>query len=139
MSGGFRVAERLEGMTLALGRTMVVRRDCLEAARGFRALGPYHADDFMLGNMIAAGGHRVVLSTHTIDHHVLNSAFLPSVLHQIRWMKSTRFSRPKGHLGTALTFSMRYGLLASGVAIGLHRPRLSGLLLVCRSSSRGSL
>jgi ceramide glucosyltransferase len=32
-------------------------------------------------------------------------------------MKSTRFSRPKGHFGTALTFSMPYGLLACGVAV----------------------
>lgn len=139
MSAGVLVAEMLEGMKFALGPTMVVRRDCLEEAGGFRALGPYHADDFMLGNMIAAGGHRVVLSTHTIDHHVLNSSFLPSVLHQIRWMKSTRFSRPKGHLGTALTFSMPYGLLAAGIAIGLHRPLLGGFLLFWSWASRVAL
>jgi ceramide glucosyltransferase len=139
MSAGVLVAEMLEGMKFALGPTMVVRRDCLEEAGGFRALGPYHADDFMLGNMIAAGGHRVVLSTHTIDHHVLNSSFLSSVLHQVRWMKSTRFSRPKGHLGTALTFSMPYGLLAAGIAIGLHRPLLGGLLLLWSWASRVAL
>ena len=139
MSAGVLVAEMLEGMKFALGPTMVVRRDCLEEAGGFRALGPYHADDFMLGNMIAAGGHRVVLSTHTIDHHILNSSFLPSVLHQIRWMKSTRFSRPKGHLGTALTFSMPYGLLAAGIAVGLHRPLLGGLLLLWSWASRVAL
>jgi ceramide glucosyltransferase len=139
MSAGVLVAEMLEGMKFALGPTMVVRRDCLEEAGGFRALGPYHADDFVLGNMIAAGGRRVVLSTHTIDHHVLNSSFLPSVLHQIRWMKSTRFSRPKGHLGTALTFSMPYGLLAAGIAIGLHRPLLGGFLLLWSWASRVAL
>jgi ceramide glucosyltransferase len=33
--------------------------------------------------------------------------------HQARWMKSTRFSRPKGHLGTALTFSTPFALVAS--------------------------
>jgi ceramide glucosyltransferase len=129
MSAGVLVAEMLEGMKFALGPTMVVRRDCLEGAGGFRVLGPYHADDFMLGNLISASGHRVVLSTHAIEHHVLNSSFLPSVLHQIRWMKSTRFSRPKGHFGTALTFSMPYGLLAAGVAVAFHRP-LPGLLLL---------
>jgi ceramide glucosyltransferase len=139
MSAGVLVAEMLEGMKFALGPTMVVRRDCLEETGGFRALGPYHADDFMLGNMIATGGHRVVLSTHTIDHHVLNSSFLPSVLHQIRWMKSTRFSRPKGHFGTALTFSMPYGLLAAGIAVGLHRPLLGGLLLLWSWASRVAL
>jgi ceramide glucosyltransferase len=129
MSAGVLVAEMLEGMKFALGPTMVVRRDSLDKAGGFRALGPYHADDFMLGNLISGAGHQVVLSTHTIEHHVLNSSFLPSVRHQIRWMKSTRFSRPKGHFGTALTFSMPYGLLAAGVAMAFHRPLLGAALL----------
>jgi ceramide glucosyltransferase len=130
MSAGVLVAEMLEGMKFALGPTMAVRRDTLEASGGFRALGPYHADDFMLGNLIAARGKQVVLSTHVIDHHVLNSSFWPSVLHQVRWMKSTRFSRPKGHFGTALTFSMPYALLASAMAVGLHHPLAGGLLLL---------
>src|SRR3984885_5368171 len=129
MSAGVLVAEMLEGMKFALGPTMVVRRDSLEGAGGFRALGPYHADDFMLGNMIAASGHEVVLSTHTIDHHVLNSSFLPSALHQIRWMKSTRFSRPRGHFGTALTFSLPFGLLALAACAWLGAP-LWGLALL---------
>ena len=41
---------------------------------------------------------------------------MASLKHQVRWMKSTRFSRPKGHFGTALTFSMPFGLL--GLAAG---------------------
>jgi len=139
MSAGVLVAEMLEGMKFALGPTMVVRRDSLDEAGGFRALGPYHADDFMLGNLISAGGHRVVLSTHTIEHHVLNSSFLPSVRHQIRWMKSTRFSRPKGHFGTALTFSVPYGLLAAGVAMAFHRPLLGAALLAWTWASRIAL
>ena len=139
MSAGVLVAEMLEGMKFALGPTMVVRRESLDEAGGFRAIGPYHADDFMLGNRISAAGQRVVLSTHTIDHHVLNSSFLPSVLHQIRWMKSTRFSRPKGHFGTALTFSMPYGLLAAGVALAFHRPLLGAVLLLWSWASRVAL
>ncbi len=139
MSAGVLVAEMLEGMKFALGPTMVVRRDSLDEAGGFRAIGPYHADDFMLGNRISATGQRVVLSTHTIEHHVLNSSFVPSVLHQIRWMKSTRFSRPKGHFGTALTFSMPYGLLAAGLALGFHRPLLGAVLLLWSWVSRVAL
>ena len=139
MSAGVLVAEMLEGMKFALGPTMVVRRDSLNEAGGFRALGPYHADDFMLGNLISAGGHRVVLSTHTIEHHVLNSSFLSSVRHQIRWMKSTRFSRPKGHFGTALTFSVPYGLLAAGVALAFHHPLLGAALLGWAWASRIAL
>jgi len=29
----------------------------------------------------------------------------------VRWAKGTRWSRPKGHLGTGLIFAMPYGLL----------------------------
>jgi ceramide glucosyltransferase len=139
MSAGVLVAEMLEGMKFALGPTMVVRRDCLEKAGGFRVLGPYHADDFMLGNLISAGGRQVVLSTHAIAHHVLNASFLPSVLHQVRWMKSTRFSRPKGHFGTALTFGMPYGLLAAAVALAFHRPWLGAAALLWTWASRVAL
>jgi ceramide glucosyltransferase len=55
-----------------------------------------------------------------IDHVVLHADFWPSMRHQARWMKSTRFSRPKGHLGTALTFSVPFGLLAALAICGLH-------------------
>ena len=39
-------------------------------------------------------------------------------------MKSTRFSRPKGHFGTALTFSMPFGLLALAACAWLGHPLL---------------
>jgi ceramide glucosyltransferase len=129
MTAGVLVAEMLEGIKFALGPTMVVRRDILEQMGGFRALGPYHADDFMLGHLVAAGGKRVVLSEHIIDHHVLNTGFLSSVLHQVRWMKSTRFSRPKGHFGSALTYSMPFALLAALAAAAMHHPLFAALLL----------
>ena len=139
MSAGVLVAEMFEGMKFALGPTMVVRRASLEELGGFRALGPYHADDFILGNLIAGAGHRVVLSTHAIDHHVLNLSLLSSVLHQIRWMKSTRFSRPKGHLGTGLTFAIPYGLMAAVAAVALGHPLLAAGLLFWSWGSRVTL
>lgn len=128
MSCGVLVAEMLEGMRFALGPTMVVRRDLLNRAGGFKAIGKYHGDDFVLGRLMAAQGHRVVLSTHAIERHVLNTSFVSSALHQVRWMRGTRFYRPKGHLGTVLTFAMPYGLLAAVVAVALHRPLLAIML-----------
>jgi ceramide glucosyltransferase len=115
MTGGVLVAEMLEGMKFALGPTMAVRRGCVTEMGGFARLGEYCSDDFLLGNWIAANGHRVVLSDHVIDHMILNESFAHSMRHQARWMKSTRFSRPKGHFGTALTFAVPFGVLA-GVA-----------------------
>ena len=112
MTAGVLVANTLEGMKFALGPTMAARRDAVEKAGGMAALAEYCADDYVLGNSIAALGYRVLISDHVIDHVVLNRDFRDSMLHQVRWMKSTRFSRPKGHFGTALTFAMPFGLMA---------------------------
>lgn len=113
MSSGVLVANSLEGMNFALGPTMAVRRSCLNEIGGFLPMGQYCADDFLLGNWVAAHGHTVVLSAHVIDHMVLHSDFWPSMQHQARWMKSTRFSRPKGHFGSLLTFSFPFGLMTA--------------------------
>ncbi|HVC90515.1 MAG TPA: bacteriohopanetetrol glucosamine biosynthesis glycosyltransferase HpnI [Acidobacteriaceae bacterium] len=120
MSAGVLVADMMEGMKFALGPTMAVRRSCLKEIGGFLPMGEYCADDFLLGSWVAERGHTVVLSRHVIDHVVLHASFWPSMRHQARWMKSTRFSRPKGHLGTALTFSVPFGLLTAVALRGLH-------------------
>lgn len=132
MTTGVLTANLLEGMKFALGPTMAVRRRCVEAMGGFGVLGPYCSDDFLLGANVAAQGSTVVLSHHVIDHIILNLSFAASLRHQTRWMKSTRFSRPLGHLGTALTFSVPFGLLAWAAAVALHRPIL-GLALLAYS------
>jgi ceramide glucosyltransferase len=139
MSSGVLVAEMLEGMKFALGPTMVVRRDCLDRAGGFTAIGEHHGDDFILGSLVAAHGHKVVLSTYSVEHHILNTSFVSSARHQIRWMRGTRFYRPKGHLGTSLTFGMPYGVLAAVVALIVHRPLLAALLVAWSLATRVAL
>jgi ceramide glucosyltransferase len=132
MTAGVVTANLLEGMKFALGPTMAVRRRCVERMGGFGVLGPYCSDDFLLGAKVAEQGETVVLSHHVIDHIILNLSFAASVQHQVRWMKSTRFSRPLGHLGTALTFGVPFGLLACLAGIAMHRPVI-GLLLLAYS------
>jgi ceramide glucosyltransferase len=129
MTSGVLVANMIEGMQFTLGPTMAVRRSCVDEMGGFGYLGPYCADDFVLGNQVALHGHEVVLSDHVIDHIVLNLSFTASVKHQVRWMKSTRFSRPKGHFGTSLTFAVPFGLLAGFAAWFLGLPYLALALI----------
>ena len=136
MTAGVLVAELLEGMQFALGPTMAVRRSSLDRIGGFASLGEYCSDDFLLGNRVAAAGEKVVLSTHIIDHIILNATFSDSVKHQIRWMKSTRFSRPKGHLGTALTFATPYGVLAFAVLLLVGHPALGAFALLWSVANR---
>ncbi len=112
MASGVLAARAMEGMQFTLGPTMAFRRQTIRRMGGFRVTADYCADDFVLGNETHKLGQTVLLSHHAIDHMVLNSSFIASMKHQVRWMKSTRFSRPKGHFGTAFTFSMPFGLLA---------------------------
>lgn len=120
MTAGVLVARMMEGMQFTLGPTMAFRRETIRSMGGFKVTADYCADDFVLGNETYKLGQSVVLSHHAIDHIVLNSSFWASMQHQVRWMKSTRFSRPKGHFGTALTFSIPFGLLGwmAGAATG---------------------
>jgi ceramide glucosyltransferase len=113
LPSGVMTANMLEGMKFALGAVMAVRRDALEKIGGIGETKDYYSDDFVLGNLVAErAGMTVVLSHHTRVGHVLTAqTFRQTFKTQLRWMQSTRYSRPKGHLGTGLTFSTPFGIL----------------------------
>jgi len=112
MTSGVLVAVMIEGSAkFALGATMAVRRKSFQDVGGFDELGQFYADDFVLGNRLAAQGTGVLLATHVIRLMVQDSPFWLSFRNQLRWMQSTRRSRPWGHLGSGLTFAMPFGLL----------------------------
>lgn len=124
MTSGVLVADMIEGTRFALGATMAVRRKSFQDVGGFGELGQFYADDFVLGNRLAAQGTGVLMATHVIRLMVQDSPFRLSFRNQLRWMQSTRKSRPWGHLGSGLTFAMPFGLL--GLLWGL----LSGHVVV---------
>jgi len=111
MTSGVLVADMIEGTKFALGATMAVRRKSFQDVGGFAELGQFYADDFVLGNRLAEQGTGVLLATHVIRLMVQDSPFSLSFRNQLRWMQSTRRSRPWGHFGTGLTFAMPFGLL----------------------------
>jgi ceramide glucosyltransferase len=117
MTSGVLVADMIEGTKFALGATMATRRKSFQDVGGFDELGQFYADDFVLGNRLAAQGTGVRLATYTIRLMVQESPFWLSFRNQLRWMQSTRRSRPWGHFGTGLTFAMPFGLL--GLVWGL--------------------
>jgi ceramide glucosyltransferase len=117
MTSGVLVADMLEGTKFALGASMAVRKESFQKAGGFDELGQFYADDFVLGSRLAAQGVGVRMATHVIRLMVQDAPFGLSFRNQLRWMQSTRRSRPLGHLGSGLTFAMPFGLL--GLAWGL--------------------
>ena len=130
MTAGVVTANLLEGMKFGLGPTIVVRKDALKKIGGYRVLGEYFANDFMIGNLIEKAGYRVVLSGHVIDH-VISPLTLQRVWeNELRWAKSTRWSRPWGHLGSGLIFAVPYGIL--GLLAGAASGRVClGVALFC--------
>jgi ceramide glucosyltransferase len=121
MPSGVVIADMLEGIRFALGPAVALRRDSLEAIGGIRATADYYSDDYVLGNKIWAAGYKVVFSHHFIHHVLTPRSFVRTLGDQLRWMKSTRHSRPWGHIGSGLTFAIPFGVLGLISAIALGR------------------
>ena len=111
MPSGVMVADMLEGIRFALGPAVALRRDALDKIGGIAATADYYSDDFVLGNLIWAAGYKVIFSHHIIQHVLTPRSLKRTLGDQLRWMKSTRFSRPLGHIGTGLTYAMPFGVL----------------------------
>jgi ceramide glucosyltransferase len=113
MTAGVVAASLLGKIDFALGPTMATRREVVQSLGGIGVLADYCADDYVLGNLVAKSGRKVVVSDNVIDHYVVNRSFKASMLHQRRWMMSTRFSIPVGHASSVMSFAVPFGVLAA--------------------------
>ena len=124
MPSGVVMADMLEGIRFALGPAVALRRDALDAIGGIATTADYYSDDYVLGNKIWAAGYKIIFSHHFIYHVLTPRPFLRTLGDQLRWMKSTRHSRPLGHIGTGLTFAMPFGILGFIAATALGEVRV---------------
>ena len=115
---GVLVARVLEGVRFALGSTMAFRRDDVQAIGGFESIVDYLADDYELGNRIAALGREVVISEEIVDTFLPTYSFGQFIDHQLRWSRGVRAARPGGYLGLLFTFGWQWALLAVLVSRG---------------------
>lgn len=140
MSGGILVADMLEGGTrFAIGVSMILRRDAFNKAGGYEDLGQYYAEDFVLGQRLATRGFGVRMANHVVRLMVLPQGLRASFRDQLRWMKSTRRSRPAGHLGTGLTYAMPSGLLGLAWGIAAAHPVIGILWLLAMCANRWAM
>ncbi len=109
--GGVLVARMLEGMRFALGPTLAVRRNVLDAMGGFGYLQEFLAEDFVIGQRTAELGHEVVLSSSIIQHRIGSQGMVKNLKHRLRWARSTRRSRPAGYWGQLFTYPLPLALL----------------------------
>ena len=137
MSGGILVADMVEGGTrFALGVSMVLRRGAFAKAGGYEDLGQYYAEDFVLGQRLAEAGFGVRMANYVVRLMVMPQGLRGSFRDQLRWMKSTRRSRPAGHLGTGLTYAVPFGLLGLAWGILAGYPGLGALWLLTTCVNR---
>lgn len=116
--GGVLVARLLSGMDFALGCTLAVRKDALNAIGGLDALENYLAEDFMMGQMVERSGSRVILSSFVIEHRIGSQGFAANMRHRLRWARSTRRSRPWGYVGEIFTNPLPLALVLLGIDPG---------------------
>ena len=112
---GVLVARMLEGMRFAVGPTIVARRRVLEEMGGVERLKDYLAEDFVMGKLAAEAGYGVALSSYVIEHHIGSSDLRHNIAHRLRWVRSTRRSRPFGYLGQLFTMPLPLALLVCAV------------------------
>jgi ceramide glucosyltransferase len=108
---GILVARMLEGMKFAVGATIAARRCVLEAIGNFDRLKEYLAEDFVMGKFAAEAGYRVILSSCVVEHHIGSAGLHHNAAHRLRWVRSTRRSRPAGYLGQLFTMPFPLALL----------------------------
>ena len=89
------LAEALEPMHYALGATIAVKREALEAIGGFRALKDLLADDFHLGSKVSEAGYKIELVQFRRHSRVRGSRLFADFWHhQLRWARTYRHVRP---------------------------------------------
>jgi ceramide glucosyltransferase len=95
-----------------LGPTNAMRSAVLSSIGGFEALASHLADDFMLGNYIAARGLRVVISPYVVRTIVSDPSLAMLWNHELRWHRTIRGVQPAGYAGMFLTYPLPLALFA---------------------------
>ncbi len=108
---GLLVARIVEGVDFGVGPTMAVRRQAVEKFGGFGRLKNYLAEDFVMGKLIAEAGYRNMLSSYVIEHRIGAKPFIGNCGHRLRWVRSTRRSRPAGYVGQLFTYPLPLAVL----------------------------
>ncbi len=136
-------AQFLGPMDFAVGPTMALRRECLEAIGGFELTRDVQAEDFALGQAARRAGWEVRLSKRVVEHHIGAQGLWENWAHRLRWHRSTRRSRPAGYVLQAFTYPLPFaaalGFVASGAGWAWALLGICGLARLVSSLSTAQL
>jgi ceramide glucosyltransferase len=136
---GVVAARQIErGMRFGLGSTLAFRSGDLEKIGGFAAIADYLADDYELGLRMAHLGSRVELSSQVVATHLPAYDFRGFFLHQLRWARTVRASRPGGYFGLLLTFTLPWALAVLLICPGITATFLFAVAVIARFVMAGA-
>lgn len=104
-------ARKVEKPTYAFGATLALRRSTLQAIRGFEEIANMLADDYQLGNRIAAQGLQLSLSACVVDTVLAVGSWRRLFQHLLRRARTNRSHRPVGYFFTILTLGLLWAVV----------------------------
>lgn len=113
----------------AMGSTLAFRAADLASAGGFAAISDYLGDDYQLGKLLTQQSLRVELGRPIVATWLGSGTWRSVWAHQLRWARTIRVSRPAGHFGYGITFTIAWAALAAvtgnlAIAIGCYATRI---------------
>lgn len=113
---GVLMANWMEGITFALGASIVTTKDWVAKIGGFEAIADMHSDDYELGHRIAKAGGRILLSRETVWTMYPAQTARGFWEHQVRWSRTVRLCRPLSYAGLIFTHGLPWAVAAALVA-----------------------
>jgi len=113
---GALVADWMEGVTFALGASVVISKTWLNKIGGYEALASLLADDYEIGNRVHKAGGRVLLSREAVWTMYPKLGLKDFWAHQVRWARTVRLVRPGSFFGLIVTHGLPWGVAAAMLA-----------------------
>ena len=125
-------ARSLQPMKFALGAAMAVRRDDLQAMGGFETLANHLADDYQLGQRIAANGKRVELCPVPVDCRETPLTWREAWRHQLRWARTIRACQPAAYFSSIAGNATLWPLVWFAVEPREHVGHMAAIFILLR-------
>ncbi len=106
------VARFLGVGSFALGSTMALRKETLDAIGGFESIADYLADDYQLGRRVNRLGLRIHMAGAVVETALGAQTWAQVWRHQLRWSRTIRVSNPAGYYGYVVTQATLWAIVA---------------------------
>jgi len=114
------VATSFQPLHFCFGATMAIRRSSLAAIGGFERLANELADDYRLGDLVAAQGSRVALIPCIVENTVYEPSLRALLRHELRWARTVRTVQAAGYAMSFLTYVVPAALAFAACVVGRH-------------------